>query len=187
MKQKLYALDAFFIEKFKLSENNPPIGSIESKCAFFLYRSICPFITPSIHDHITSNFQQLSFKRNFQLHKHYVIIFFSLTYLRNFLWDWARICLSKGANQKYRRMLETQLSGNKTSSGEIDDLHLYFNTTCDTINLVFNKVEETFQSNTLDWSSLVFIIILSYFFFNSLRLSISPLILNYPRWTFACV
>ena len=27
------------------------------------------------------------------------------------------------------------------------------------INLVFNKMEETFQSNTLDWSSLVIIII----------------------------
>ena len=33
---------------------------------------------------------------------------------------------------------------------------------CYKINLVFNKMEETFQSNTLDWSSLVFII-LSYF------------------------
>ena len=26
---------------------------------------------------------------------------------------------------------------------------------CDIINLVFNKMEETFQSNALDWSSLV--------------------------------
>ena len=31
---------------------------------------------------------------------------------------------------------------------------------CDMINLVLNKMEETFQSNTLDWSSLV----LSFFF-----------------------
>ena len=39
---------------------------------------------------------------------------------------------------------------------------------CDIINLVFNKMEETFQSNTLDWSSLVFII-----FFLSFSLSFS--------------
>ena len=32
---------------------------------------------------------------------------------------------------------------------------------CYKINLVFNKMEETFQSNTLDWSSLV--IFLFYF------------------------
>ena len=32
---------------------------------------------------------------------------------------------------------------------------------CYKINLVFNKMEETFQSNTLDWSSLVIIIFLS--------------------------
>ena len=38
---------------------------------------------------------------------------------------------------------------------QIDDLHLYLNMICDIINLVFNKMEETFQSNTLDWSSLV--------------------------------
>ena len=38
---------------------------------------------------------------------------------------------------------------------QIEDLHLYLNMTCDVINVVFNKMEETFQSNTLDWSSLV--------------------------------
>ena len=48
------------------------------------------------------------------------------------------------------------LSSNLHKQNQIDDLHLYFNMTCDTINLVFNKMEETFQSNTLDWSSLVF-------------------------------
>ena len=30
------------------------------------------------------------------------------------------------------------------------------------INLVFNKMEETFQSNTLDWSSLVFFYFFSF-------------------------
>ena len=43
---------------------------------------------------------------------------------------------------------------------QIEDLHLYLNMICDIINLVFNKMEETFQSNTLDWSSLVIIIII---------------------------
>ena len=38
---------------------------------------------------------------------------------------------------------------------QIEDLHLYLNMICDIINLGFNKMEETFQSNTLDWSSLV--------------------------------
>ena len=37
-------------------------------------------------------------------------------------------------------------------------LHLYFNMICYKINLVLNKMEETFQSNALDWSSLVIII-----------------------------
>ena len=31
------------------------------------------------------------------------------------------------------------------------------------VNLVLNKMEETFQSNTLDWSSLVIIIIIIHF------------------------
>ena len=39
---------------------------------------------------------------------------------------------------------------------QIEDLYLYLNMICDIINLVFNKMEETFQSNTLDWSSLVY-------------------------------
>ena len=44
---------------------------------------------------------------------------------------------------------------------QIEDLHLYLNMICDIIHLVFNKMEETFQSNTLDWPSLVsFLIVL---------------------------
>ena len=31
MKQKLYALDAFFIEKLKLSENNPALNLMDKK------------------------------------------------------------------------------------------------------------------------------------------------------------
>ena len=38
---------------------------------------------------------------------------------------------------------------------QIDDLHLHFNMMFDIINLVFNKMEETFQYNKLVWSSLV--------------------------------
>ena len=34
---------------------------------------------------------------------------------------------------------------------------------CDKINLVFNKMEETFQFYTLDWSSLVLLFFLSFF------------------------
>ena len=52
-----------------------------------------------------------------------------------------------------------RLSWNLLRQNHIDDLHLYLNMIFDIINLVFNKMEETFQSNTLDWSSLV----LSYF------------------------
>ena len=39
MKQKLYVLDAFFIEKLKLSENDPCKTLIESKYFFFLGQS----------------------------------------------------------------------------------------------------------------------------------------------------
>ena len=57
---------------------------------------------------------------------------------------------------------------------QIEDLHLYLNMICDIINSVFNKMEETFQSNTLDWSSLVkvcrqsrktFLFLFCFFFF----------------------
>ena len=38
---------------------------------------------------------------------------------------------------------------------------------CDMINLALNKMEETFQSNTLDWSSLVLLFFLSFLFFST--------------------
>ena len=116
---------------------------LQGKCIFFLYRLICLFITQSILDRFTPNFQVWSLK----------------------------------AKEKYRGMLRGESSGCKgiTSSiffngdisctiglssnmlkeNQIEDLHLYLNMICDIINLVFNKMEETFQSNTLDWSSLV--------------------------------
>ena len=72
-------------------------------------------------------------KGNFRLHRYYAIIF--------------SIDISP--------LFTVGLSSNLHKQNQIDDLHLYFNMTCDTINLVFNKMEETFQSNTLDWSSLV--------------------------------
>ena len=61
------------------------------------------------------------------------------------------------------------LSSNMLKENQIEDLHLYLNMICDIINLVFNKMEETFQSNTLDWSSLVFLLI-------SFHLNVSPFI-----------
>ena len=48
---------------------------------------------------------------------------------------------------------------------------------CYKINLVFNKMEETFQSNTLDWSSLVIII-----FFLSLSFSSLSVIHNFVNF-----
>ena len=118
-------------------------SQLKGKCIFFLYRLICQFITQSILDRITPNFQVWSLK----------------------------------AKEKYRGMLRGESSGCKgiTSSiffngdmsctiglssnmlkeNQIKDLHLYLNMICDIIILVFNKMEETFQSNTLDWSSLV--------------------------------
>ena len=47
------------------------LGQLLGKWIFFLRRSICPFITPSILDRITSNFQRWSL--NFRLHMYYVI------------------------------------------------------------------------------------------------------------------
>ena len=118
-------------------------SQLKGKCIFFLYRLICQFITQAILDRITSNFQVWSLK----------------------------------AKEKYRGMLRGESSGCKgiTSSiffngdmaytiglssnmlkeNQIEDLHLYLNMICDIIGLVFNNMEETFQSNTLDWSSLV--------------------------------
>ena len=58
-------------------------------------------------------------------------------------------------------LLTVGLSSNLLKQNQIDDLHLNFNMVWDIINLVFNKMGETFQSNTLDWSSLVIIILLS--------------------------
>ena len=137
-------------------------SQLHGKCIFFLYRLICQFITPSILDQITPNFQVWSLK----------------------------------AKEKYRGMFRGESSGCKgiTSSiffnqdisctiglssnmhkeNQIEDLHLYLNMICDIINLVFNKMEETFQSNTLDWSSLVIII----FFLSFSSLSSSHISVN---------
>ena len=137
---------------------------LQGKCIFFLYRLICLFITESILNRFTPNFQVWSLK----------------------------------AKEKYRGMLRGESSGCKgiTSSiffngdisctiglssnmlkeNQIEDLHLYLNMICDIINLVFNKMEETFQF----YYSFLF------FFTTYLRLSISPLFLNQSRWNLAC-
>ena len=65
------------------------------------------------------------------------------------------------------------LSSNMLKENQIEDLHLYLNMICDIINLVFNKKEETFQSNTLDWSSLVIIFFLSFSTLSSSHISVN--------------
>ena len=51
MKQKLYALDAFFIEKLKLSENDPYIytGCIFAHVQINFYIYAIAFTCPKIH------------------------------------------------------------------------------------------------------------------------------------------
>ena len=67
---------------------------------------------------------------------YYVINIFKLTYIHYLLSDLAQICWSK-------------IDWRPAS------VFYICNMIRDIINLVFNKMEETFQSNTLDWSSLV--------------------------------
>ena len=61
------------------------LGQLQGKRIFFLYRLICPLITPSILDLITSNFQRWSL--NFRLHMYYVINIFKVAYLRYLVSD----------------------------------------------------------------------------------------------------
>ena len=114
-------------------------GQLQGDCIFILYRSIWQFITQFLTESIEI-FNCGRWKRNFRLQRYYVINIFKLRYLRYLLSGWAQICLSK--------------------------IRLTICMSC-IINLVFNKMEETFQSNTLDWSSLV---ILSFFFTSNRRL-----------------
>ena len=109
-------------------------GQLQGKCIFFRYRWICQFITPSIIYQITSNFQVWSLKTGLPVVK----------VLRH---QYFKIEISP--------LFTIRLSSNLLMQNQIDDMHLYLNMICDIINLVFNKMEETFQSNTLDWSSLV--------------------------------
>ena len=108
----------------------------------FVYRLICQFITPSILDRITQNFQVWSLKKRLPVLKILRHQYFSI---------------------ELSPLFVVGLSSNLLKPNQIDDLHLYFNMICDLVNIFFIKMEETFQSNTLDWSSLV-IIFLSFFF-----------------------
>ena len=103
----------------------------------FVYRLICHFITPSILDRITPNFQVWSLKKRLPVVKILRHQYFSIEISPLFI---------------------VGLSQNLLQQTQIDDLHLYCNMICDIINMFFIKMEETFQSNTLDWSSLVIII-----------------------------
>ena len=115
-------------------------SQLQGKCIFLLYRLICQFITQSIIDRITPNFKVWSLKAKEKYRGMLRHQYFSME-IYHVLSDWAQICL-----RKIRLRI------------------CIYILTCDIINLVFNKKEETFQSNTLDWSSLVFFIILSYFY-----------------------
>ena len=71
-------------------------GQLQGKRIFFLYRWMSPYITPSILDWITTYFQRWFLKkRNFRLHRYYVINIFRLAYLRCLLSDWAQTNLSQ--------------------------------------------------------------------------------------------
>ena len=61
------------------------LGQLQGKWIIFLYRLIFLFITPSILDRITSNFNGGSWKRNFRLHRYYVINIFKFAYLLYFV------------------------------------------------------------------------------------------------------
>ena len=128
-------------------------SQLKGKCIFFLYRLICQFITQSILDRITPNFQVWSLKAK---EKHRGM-------LRRESSGCKGITSSIYFNGDMSCTCTIGLSSNMLKENQIEDLHLYLNMICDIINLVFNKMEETFQSNTLDWSSLVIIILLSFF------------------------
>ena len=113
-------------------------GQIQGKRIFFLYHLFCPFITPSILCRITSNFRQWSLKKGTS---GYIGITSSISSNGHIFVIYCRIELKPAlAKSDYY-------------------LHLYFKKICYKINSVFNKMEETFQSNTLDWSSLVLTVI----------------------------
>ena len=62
-------------------------GQLQDKCIFFLYRLICPFISPSIHGKIISNFQLWSLKKELPVAWVLRLNIIQLTYLRYLLWD----------------------------------------------------------------------------------------------------
>ena len=125
---------------------------LQGKCIFFLYRLICLFITQSILDRFTPNFQVWSLKAKEKC--------------RGMLRGESSGCKGITSSIFFNGDISCTigLSSNMLKENQIEDLHLYLNMICDIINLVFNKMEETFQSNTLDWSSLVIIIFFSFFF-----------------------
>ena len=70
------------------------LGRLQGKWIIFLYRLISPFITPSILDRLTSNFNGDCWKRT-SGHRYYVINIFKFAYLLYFVSDWAQISFSK--------------------------------------------------------------------------------------------
>ena len=129
-------------------------SQLKGKCIFFLYRLICQFITQSILDRITPNFQVWSLKAKEKY--------------RGVLRGESSSCKGITSSIFFNGDMSCTigLSSNMLKENQIEDLHLYSNMTCDIINLVFNKMEETFQSNTLDWSSLVLYSIFFFFIFH---------------------
>ena len=61
MKQKIYALDAFFVEKLKLSENDPHIGIFQ----VYKYITIVPVSSEIVCSYVLENY--ISLPRKFPL------------------------------------------------------------------------------------------------------------------------
>ena len=130
-------------------------SQLQGKCIFFLYRLI--HSTQSILDRITPNFQVWSLKSKRKYRGMLRGESFGSKGITSSIFFNGDISCTIGLSSCHFR------SSNMLKENQIEDLHLYLNMICDIINLVFNKMEETFQSNTLDWSSLVIIILLSFF------------------------
>ena len=112
-------------------------GQLQGKCLILLYRLLCPFITLSILCRITSNFQLWSLRKG----------------TSGYIGMTSSISLNWHISVIYCRIeLKPAIAKSDLLSASV------LNMICYKINLVFKKMEETFQSNTLDWSSLVFLL-----------------------------
>ena len=70
------------------------LGQLQVKWIFFLYRLISPFITQFLTESLQI-FNGGCWKKNFRLHRYYVMNIFKFAYLLYFLSDWNQISFSK--------------------------------------------------------------------------------------------